>query len=172
MTQFQTQHVECACNSDKQLNRFCFLRPLLFYNRITEQLKHKRQSNLNVIELDYILCKFLWFNIFNCPIQAKYVSVSWTIIRAIPVTGLAEIWKLAGLLSNWLADGGEGVLLTCRPRFTPRKIPGTNFCYRPNLSQGYSATGIVRSTEKFNDLFGNRIRCLPNSSIAPLNKWI
>jgi hypothetical protein len=33
-------------------------------------------------------------------------------------------------LDNRITDGGQIVRLTRRPPFTPRKIPGTHFCYR------------------------------------------
>jgi hypothetical protein len=33
-------------------------------------------------------------------------------------------------LDNRLIDGGEAVSLTRQSPFTPRKIPGTQFCYR------------------------------------------
>jgi hypothetical protein len=41
--------------------------------------------------------------------------------------GCEKSW-LPHLLENRLTDGGEVVNLTCRPHFTPRKIPGTHFC--------------------------------------------
>jgi hypothetical protein len=37
---------------------------------------------------------------------------------------------------------------------TPRKIPGTHFCYRLSRPQGHSAAGRIRSIEKSNDLIG------------------
>jgi hypothetical protein len=43
-----------------------------------------------------------------------------------------------------LTDGGEVVSLTRRPPFTPRKIPGTHFCYRMSRPQGHSAAGRIR----------------------------
>jgi hypothetical protein len=52
--------------------------------------------------------------------------------------------------------GGEVVSLT-RPPFSPRKIPGINFCNRLSQPQGHSAAGRIRSIEKFDDLIGNRI---------------
>jgi hypothetical protein len=53
--------------------------------------------------------------------------------KAIPVTGRegpysCETSRLSHFLDNQLTDGGEVVSLTCRPPFTPRKIPGTHFC--------------------------------------------
>jgi hypothetical protein len=53
--------------------------------------------------------------------------------KAIPVTGREGPWgcetsRLSHFLDNWLTDGGEVVSLTCRPPFTPRKIPGAHFC--------------------------------------------
>jgi hypothetical protein len=32
--------------------------------------------------------------------------------------------------------------------FTPRKIPGTHFCWRLSRTQGHSVAGRIRSTEK------------------------
>jgi hypothetical protein len=53
--------------------------------------------------------------------------------KAIPVTGRegpqgCETSGLPHFLDNQLKDDGEVVSLTCRPSFTPRKIPGTHFC--------------------------------------------
>jgi hypothetical protein len=36
--------------------------------------------------------------------------------------------RLPHFLDNGLKDGGEVVIPTRRPPFTPRKIPGINFC--------------------------------------------
>jgi hypothetical protein len=52
--------------------------------------------------------------------------------KAIPVTGHEGPWgcetsRLPHFLDNRLTDGGEVVGPTCRPPFTPRKIPGTHF---------------------------------------------
>jgi hypothetical protein len=60
---------------------------------------------------------------------------------AIPVTGTGgqfgcETSRLPHFLDNRLTDGGEVVSLTRRPPFTPRKIPGTQLCYRLNRSPG------------------------------------
>jgi hypothetical protein len=49
----------------------------------------------------------------------------------------------------------------------PKKIPGTHFCYRLSRSHGHSAAGRIRSTEKSNDLIGNRTCNLTTSSIVP-----
>jgi hypothetical protein len=54
-----------------------------------------------------------------------------------------------------------------RPPFTPRKIPGTNFCYKLSRPQGHSAAGRTRSIENFNDLIGNRTCNFPACSIVP-----
>jgi hypothetical protein len=40
-----------------------------------------------------------------------------------------------------LTDGGKVVSPTRRQLFTPRKIPGTHFCYRLSRPQGHSAVG-------------------------------
>jgi hypothetical protein len=70
-------------------------------------------------------------------------------------------------LDNWLTDGGEVVSPTRQPPFTPRKIPGTHFCYRLSRPQGCSAAGRIRSSEKSNDLNGIRTRDLPVCSVVP-----
>jgi hypothetical protein len=66
-----------------------------------------------------------------------------------------------------LTDGGEVDSLMRRQPFTPRKIPGTHFCYRLSQPQGHSAAGRVRSIEKSNDLIGNGTRDLPACRIVP-----
>jgi hypothetical protein len=53
--------------------------------------------------------------------------------KSIPVTGRecpygCETSRLPHFLDNRLTVGGDFVSLTRRPHFTPRKIPGTNFC--------------------------------------------
>jgi hypothetical protein len=53
--------------------------------------------------------------------------------KAIPVTGHGglqgcETSRPPHFLDNRLTDGGEVVSLSHLPAFTPRKIPGTNFC--------------------------------------------
>jgi hypothetical protein len=53
--------------------------------------------------------------------------------KAIPETGHGgpkgcETSRLPHFLDNQLTDGGEAVSLMHQPPFTPRKIPGTNFC--------------------------------------------
>jgi hypothetical protein len=63
--------------------------------------------------------------------------------------------------------GGEVVSLTRQSPFNPRKIPATHFCYRLSGPQGHSAAGKVRSSEKSNDLIGNRTCDLAACSIVP-----
>jgi hypothetical protein len=53
--------------------------------------------------------------------------------KAIPVTGhgapqSCEMSRIPHFPDNQLTDGSEVVSLTRRPPFTPRKIPGTQFC--------------------------------------------
>jgi hypothetical protein len=43
-----------------------------------------------------------------------------------------------------LIDGGKVISPTRRPLFTPKKIPGTHFCYRLSRPQGHSAAGRIR----------------------------
>jgi hypothetical protein len=53
-----------------------------------------------------------------------------------------------------------------RPPFTPRNIPGNNFCYRLSRTQSHSAAGWILSIEKLIDVIGNRTRDLPVCSIV------
>jgi hypothetical protein len=92
--------------------------------------------------------------------------------KAIPVPGVGgpqgcETSRLSHFLDNRLTDGGEVVSLTRVPPFTPRKIPGTHFCYRLRRPQGHSAAGRIRSIEKSNDFIRNRTRDLPACGIVP-----
>jgi hypothetical protein len=66
-----------------------------------------------------------------------------------------ETSRLPHCLDNQLMDGGEVVSLRRRLPFTPRKIPGTHFCWRLSRPRGYSVVGRIRSIEKSNDLIGN-----------------
>jgi hypothetical protein len=47
-----------------------------------------------------------------------------------------------------LTDGGKVVSPKLGPLFTPRKIPGTHFCWRLTQPQGHSATGRIMQIEK------------------------
>jgi hypothetical protein len=81
--------------------------------------------------------------------------------------GLLDVKAPTFFLNNRLTDGGEVVSLTHRPPFTPRKIPGTHFCYRLSRPQGHSVAGRIRSTENSNDFIRNRICNLPVFSTVP-----
>jgi hypothetical protein len=81
--------------------------------------------------------------------------------------GLWDVEAPIFSLDNRLTDGDEVVSLTRRPPFTPRKIPGTHFCYRPSGLQGHSEAGRIRSIEKYNDPTGNRTGNLLACSIVP-----
>jgi hypothetical protein len=39
--------------------------------------------------------------------------------------------------------------------FTPRKVPGTHFCWRLSRPQSHSAAGRIRSIENSNNVIGN-----------------
>jgi hypothetical protein len=91
--------------------------------------------------------------------------------KAIPVTGRGgpygcESSRLPHFLDNRHTDGGEFVILTLQPPFTPRKIPGTHLCYRLSRPHGHSAAGRIRSIEKSNYLIQNPTRDLPACSIV------
>jgi hypothetical protein len=74
--------------------------------------------------------------------------------------------RLPHFLDNRLTDGGEAVSLTHLSPFTPRKIPGTHFCYRLSRPQSHNAAGRTRSIGKSNDLIGNETSNLPACSIV------
>jgi hypothetical protein len=55
-----------------------------------------------------------------------------------------------------------------RPPFTPRKIPGTHFCWRLDHPQAHSAAGrIIRLTEKSSDHITNQTHNLLACGIVP-----
>jgi hypothetical protein len=94
------------------------------------------------------------------------------LLESISVTGGGgpydcETPRLPHFLDNRLTDGGEVVSLIRRSPFTPRKIPGTRFCWRLSRPQGHSAAGRIRSIEKSNDPIGIRTRDLPACRITP-----
>jgi hypothetical protein len=68
-------------------------------------------------------------------------------------------------LDNRLTDGDKVVNLKCRPPFTPRKIPGSHFCYRLSRPQDHSAAGRIRLIEKSNYLIWKGTRDQPACSI-------
>jgi hypothetical protein len=68
-----------------------------------------------------------------------------------------ETSRLSYFLENRLTDSGK--VITALP-FTPRKIPGTHFCYRLSRLQDHNAAGRIRSIKKSSDLIGNRTRDL------------
>jgi hypothetical protein len=81
--------------------------------------------------------------------------------KAIPVTGhggpySCETSRFPHFIDKQLTDGSETVSLMRRLPFTPREIDGTHFCQRMSQPQDHSADERVRSTEKSNDLSGNR----------------
>jgi hypothetical protein len=49
---------------------------------------------------------------------------------------------------------------------SPKKFPGTHFCYRLSRPQGHSAAERIRSMEKYNDI-GNRTHNLPACNTVP-----
>jgi hypothetical protein len=59
------------------------------------------------------------------------------------------------------------VNITRRPAFTPRKIPGTEFCKRLSRFQGHSAAERIRSIEKFQWPHQESNCDLPSCSIVP-----
>jgi hypothetical protein len=75
--------------------------------------------------------------------------------------------RLPHFPDSQLTDGSEAVSLTHWLPFTPRKIPGSHFCYSLNRPQDHSAAGRIRSTEISNALTENRTCDLPACSIAP-----
>jgi hypothetical protein len=89
--------------------------------------------------------------------------------RALIEISLQQAVEAPTFSRQWLTDGGEvvSVSLARRPPFTHRKIAGIHYCYRLSRLQGDNAAGRIRSTEKSNDLIGNRNRALPDCSIVP-----
>jgi hypothetical protein len=75
--------------------------------------------------------------------------------------------RLPHFLDNRLTDSGEVVSLMRWLPISPRKFSGTHFCWRLSRPQSHSVAGRIRSTEKSNDLIGNRTRDLPACSIVP-----
>jgi hypothetical protein len=51
------------------------------------------------------------------------------------------------VLDNRLTDGSQIIRLMRRPLFTPRKIPGTHFCYRLSQPQGRNAAAKIEYQE-------------------------
>jgi hypothetical protein len=80
--------------------------------------------------------------------------------------GLWDVEALHILLDSRLSDCGKVVSPTRRPPFTPRKIPGTHFCWRLSHPQGHSAAGRISWIEKSSDFIGNRTHDLPTCSIV------
>jgi hypothetical protein len=75
--------------------------------------------------------------------------------------------RLPHYLDSRVTDGGKVVRLTHRPLFTPQEDPWYSFLLEAESTPGHSAAGRIRSTEKANDLTGNRTRDLPVCSIVP-----
>jgi hypothetical protein len=76
--------------------------------------------------------------------------------------------RLSHFLHNQLTDCSEVVSLTCLLSLTPRKTPGTHFCYKLSIPQGHNAAGRIRSTEKeSNDLMKGWTHNLPAWSTVP-----
>jgi hypothetical protein len=61
-----------------------------------------------------------------------------------PVTGhggpkICESSRFPHFLDNRLTGGSESISLMRRPHFTPRKNPGTHFCYTLSRPQDHNA---------------------------------
>jgi hypothetical protein len=74
--------------------------------------------------------------------------------------------RLPHFVYNQLTDG-EVVRLTHLQPFTPRKMPGTHFCWRLSQPQGHSAARRIGSVERSNDLIGVRTHDLLACGITP-----
>jgi hypothetical protein len=79
--------------------------------------------------------------------------------------------RIPHCLDSRLADGGEAVSPTHRPRSTPQKhyfsASGTHFCYRLSKPQGLARPeGLGKLKKKKIHLIGFRTRDLPACSIA------
>jgi hypothetical protein len=65
--------------------------------------------------------------------EKQYRRIEKKKVKVTPVTGRGgpqgcEMSMLPHFLDSRLTDGVEVASLTCRPLFTPRKIPGTHLC--------------------------------------------
>jgi hypothetical protein len=92
--------------------------------------------------------------------------------KAIPATGNwgpqgCETSRHPHFLDSRLTDGREVVSLMRRSSFTPKKIPGTHFCYSLSRSQGHTAAERIRSIKKYKELIRNRTRDLRACTIVP-----
>jgi hypothetical protein len=88
-----------------------------------------------------------------CAVRTGQPQKSKDVKKANPVTGPegpqgSKMSRLPHFLVSRLTDGGEVVSLMRWPPFTPKKIPGTHFCYRLSRPRGHSAVGRIRSIEK------------------------
>jgi hypothetical protein len=79
----------------------------------------------------------------------------------------ARVWGSHIFLDSRFTDGCEVVSLTRQPLFTPRKIPGTHFCWRLCWPQGCIMEGLGKLKKKSNDLIWNRTLDLLACSIVP-----
>jgi hypothetical protein len=85
---------------------------------------------------------------------------------------LCDTSRLPHFPHNQLTDWVEVVSLTRQPPFTPRNIPGTQFCYRLSRSEVRSEVGRIKSVHKSNDLIWNRSHNLSACRIlAVRKKW-
>jgi hypothetical protein len=82
-------------------------------------------------------------------------------------TNRVVVSRLPHSLDNQPTDGDEAVSLTHWSPFTPRKIPGTNFCYCLCRPWSHILAGRVRSTKKSNVLIRNWTQGLPACAIVP-----
>jgi hypothetical protein len=67
--------------------------------------------------------------------------------KDVPVTGPGDLQVCeTSRTRHFLIDNHSGVVvrLRRRPRFNPRKIPGTHFCLTPSAAQGHSAAVRIR----------------------------
>jgi hypothetical protein len=81
--------------------------------------------------------------------------------------GLWDVEAPTFSLDNRLTDGGKVTSHMRWSPFTIRTIPGTHFCYRLSHPQSHIAAGRIRSTDKLNNLIGNRTRYVSVCSIVP-----
>jgi hypothetical protein len=93
-----------------------------------------------------------------------------------------SLWRPIGLWDVEAPTFSRQSAHRWRSLFTPSKIPGTHFCWRPSGPQGHSAAGRIRLIE-YNDIIGNWTRNLaacsivsqptmvPRAPFLPLRPW-
>jgi hypothetical protein len=113
-----------------------------------------------------IKCNYRWcVNVVNkSNIQPKPPSIDkLTLYRPWKPLGLREV-EVPTFSDIRLTDGGKVVSPTRWSLFTPRKIPGTHFCYRLSRPHGHSVVGRIPASSTSS---GTGTGDLPACNIVP-----